>query len=273
MGRPPRIFTYHKTKVPIQLECSLNLTTLLPTNDERDRFEGKWPAFLDSDPWNRHVYELDGDFLHYKTEQLIPVKRDLRPPLMLIFGNPAPHSVEAGMFFAFQDNGKENRFWRNLLRPAGILDIVVEDGPPEALNQRRMKRMLELDYASPFRIGLCVFISMPSAAGGPWSGVAGIRKLLGSKAMCRLEGAERERIIRYAKRFLEPGGAAVAFQKNAWEGLRSEGDPPYAIDLAKRGKLIGSLAGMRDVPLFGVPPTRLLGPCRNVLKQVLIEEK
>jgi hypothetical protein len=148
------------------------------------------------------------------------MKRDRRPPLLLIFGNPATHSVEAGMFFAFKDNGKENRFWKSLLRPAGILDIAMEEGTPAALNKRRMKRMLELDYASPFRIGLCVFISMPSAPGGPWSGVAGIRKLLGSKAMSQLESAERERIIRYARRFLEPGGVAVAFQRNAWEGLR-----------------------------------------------------
>ena len=177
------------------------------------------------------------------------------------------------MFFAFGDNGKENRFWKHLLRPAGILDITVEDGPPVALNERRMKRMMEPDSASPFRIGLCVFISMPSAAGGVWSGVAGGRKLLGSKAMAQVESAERERIIRYAREFLEPGGVAVAFQKNAWEGLRSEGDPPYSIDLAKTGKLAGSLAGMTDIPLFGVPPTRLIRPCRSVLRQRLLEEK
>jgi len=273
MGKSESRFTYRKTKIPIQLVCSLDLSKLFPEIQERIRFDVKLCDFLDSDPWNRHVYELDGDFLHYKTEQLIPVKRDRRPPLLLIFGNPAPHSVKAGMFFAFQDNGKENRFWKNLLRPAGILDIAVEDGPPEALNQRRMKRMMELDYASPFRIGLCVFISMPSAAGGRWSGVAGVRKLLGSKAMTQLENAERERIIRYARKFLEPRGAAVAFQRNAWEGLRSEGDPPYSIDLARRGELKGSLTGMEDVPLLGVPPTRLVGPCRKVLRKLLFEEK
>ena len=225
------------------------------------------------DPWNRHVYELDGDFLVYRTEQLIPTKTDRRPPLLLIFGNPAPHSVKAGMFFAFKDNGKENRFWKNLLRPTGLLDVAVDNGPPAVLNQRRMRRMMELDYASPFRIGLCVFITMPSAAGGAWSGVAGVRKLLGSKAMSRLESAERERIIRYARRFLEPGGVAVAFQRNAWEGLRSEGDPPYSIDLAKRGELKGSVADMPHIPLFGVPPTRLIEPCRKALRGHLLEEK
>ena len=90
--------------------------------------------------------------------------------------------------------------------------------------------------------------------------------------MSQLESGERKRIIRYARKFLEPGGVAVAFQKNAWEGLRSEGAPPYSIDLAMKGELIGSLSGMSDVPLFGVPPTRLIGPCRNVLRQLLVEE-
>ena len=133
--------------------------------------------------------------------------------------------------------------------------------------------MMELDYASPFRIGLCVFISMPSAAGGVWSGVAGVRKLLGSKGMSRLESAERERIVRCARRFLEPGGAAVAFQRNAWEGLRAEGDPAYSLDLARRGELKGSVADMPHVPLYGVPPTRLIAPCRKALRRHLLEEK
>jgi hypothetical protein len=273
MGKSQNLFIYRKTKVPVQLECSLNLTRLFPTSHERNRFEAKWPAFLDSDPLNHHVYELNGDFLLYRTEQLIPAKWDRRAPVLLVFGNPATHSVEAGMFFAFKENGKENRFWKNLLRPAGILDIALDDGPPAMLNKRRMKRIMELDYASPFRIGLCVFISMPSTPGGSWSGVAGIRKLLGSKPMSQLESAERERIIRYARKFLEPGGVAVAFQRNAWEGLKSEDDPSYSIDLARRGKLKGSLAGTTDVPLFGVPPTRLIGPCRRILRQLLLEEK
>jgi hypothetical protein len=219
------------------------------------------------------VYQLEGDSLRYRTEQLIPTKRDQRPPFLLILGNPATHSIIAGMFFAFKEDGRENRFWKHLLRPAGVFDIATDEGPPESLNQRRMKRMMALDYGSPFRIGLCVFISMPSAAGGPWAGVAGVRKLLGSKALSQLEIVERERIIRYSKKFLEPEGIAVAFQRNAWEGLRSENDPSYALDLAKRGELIGSLCGMQDVPLYGVPPTRLIGPCRKVLRELLVEER
>jgi hypothetical protein len=255
------------------IDCKINLNLLFEEKEERKRFDVKWKDFIASDPDNAKVYRKIDNKIIYRSEQLIPTKKNKRPPLLMVFGNPATHSVEAGMFFAFKDNGKENRFWKNLLRPAGVLDIDVDEGPPAVLNKRRMKRMMAFDYVSPFRIGLCVYISMPSAAGGIWSGVAGVRKLLGSKAMSQLESAERERIINYARKFLEPGGVAVAFQKNAWEGLRSENDPPYSIDLAKRGKLIGSLVGMPGVLLYGVPPTRLIGPCRKVLRQLLVEER
>jgi hypothetical protein len=110
---------------------------------------------------------------------------------------------------------------------------------------------------------------MPSTASGPWSGVAGVQRLIGAKAMERLEVEETRRIVECAKKFLKPNGIAVAFQKNAWNGLKSESDIPYSIEDAKNGNLIGTLKGMSNIPLLGVPPTRLAGPCSRVLRQLL----
>ena len=268
------LFTYRQSKYPAHLDCEISLLELFPTKGERHKFNSRYKSFFDSNADNCYIYDLKHDSLFYITEQLIPAKADERPPLLLIFGNPATHSIKNGMFFSSKNDGKENRFWKHLLHPAGVLDLVFAEGlSTKDRNKLRLERMLALNYDTPFRIGLCVYWSMPSAAGGIWSGVAGVRKLLGSKAMSQLESVERERIMSYARKFLEPGGVVVAFQKNAWEGLRSEGDPPYSIDLAKRGKLIGSLGGMPDIPLFGAPPTRLIGPCRKVLRQLLVEER
>ena len=100
-------------------------------------------------------------------------------------------------------------------------------------------------------------------------GVTGIRSLLGKKAMEALERFERGRVLEAAEKFLNNDGRAVAFQKDAWEGLRSEHDPPYSINAAKEGTLRGRLRGMKNVTLYGVPPTRLVGPCRRVLEQFL----
>jgi len=262
--------TCRETK-PGQLECVLDLDLLLPDDRERKRFEAKWPEFLASDPANAYVYQRKGRRLAYLTEHLVPAKIDKRPPLLLILGNPASHSVKAGMFFSFEGKGREHRFW-NILRKSNVLNLDLDAGLPVGRrNARRRDRLFKLDYDSPFRIGLAVFVSMPSAASGPWSGVAGVRKLIGARAMRRLEAAERERILECARAFLSKGGAAIAFQKNAWEGLRSPNDPPYKIDKAKAGKLRGYMAGLSRIPLYGVPPTRLAGPAREVLQKLIAD--
>jgi len=42
----------------------------------------------------------------------------------------------------------------------------------------------------------------------------------------------------------------------------------YRIGIAKNGKLVGHLKGNSKIQLFGVPPTRLVGPCREALKRI-----
>ena len=264
------LFTYRQSKYPCHLDCNINLLELFPTEDERQKFDSKYESFLDSNADNCYIYNRKHDSLRYTTEQLIQAKTDERPPLLLILGNPATHSIKKGMFFSPKKDGKENRFWKHLLKPAGVLALLFDEGlSTKARNKRRLECMLELNYKSPFRIGLCVYWSMPSSAGGPWSGVAGIRKLIGKRAMERLERFERERIMEVIIRFLKPEGAVVTFQKDAWNGLRSVDNPEYSIDLAKTGKLRGTVNGLPYIPLFGVPPTRLVGPCRRILEQFL----
>jgi hypothetical protein len=110
---------------------------------------------------------------------------------------------------------------------------------------------------------------MPSAPGGKWGGIAGIHKLLGKRALRRLEKEETERVLECAKKFVTPKGAVIAFQKNAWNNLRSENDPEYNVKLASIGKLKGHLKGNSKIPLLCVPPTRLCGPCSRVLKKLI----
>jgi len=256
----------------VKLLCRIDLKQLFPATKkrERERFEKKWEAFLESDSCNRDIFKREGDYLIYQSEQLIPTEVDNRPPLLLVLGNPASHSVKEGMFFSFEGDKKEHRFWKHILQPAGILDLSYDKKlSVSALNKHRKNQLLNLDYKSTFRIGLCVFISIPSAPSGPWSGIAGVQKLIGAKAMRELEKEESRRVIECAKKFLTPNGIAVAFQKNAWNALRSFKDREYKLTLAKDGKLKGRLKEMTNVPLLGVPPTRLSGPCSKMLRQLL----
>jgi hypothetical protein len=268
--RKKKLFTYRQTD-PAHLECTLNLKELYPVVSERKQFNKKFRPFLRSDPYNKEVYEVQDDELIFHSEQLVPSNKDTRPPLLLVFGNPASHSVIEGMFFSPHEEGKENRFWKHLLPRAGIVDLTLDENlSTKERNKRRRKRMTDLNYESPFRVGLCVYFSMPSSAGGPWGGVAGIHKLLGKRALKDLERFERDRILHAAKSFLTGRGIVVTFQRNAWEGLRADGDPAYSIDSARQGKLKGNLKGLPKIPLYGVPPTRLIGPCREILKSILI---
>jgi len=252
------------------IDCKINLNLLFEEKEERERFNAKWKYFIASDPDNKKVYKKNGSILSYKSEQLIPTKTDKRPPLLLVLGNPATHSVETGMFFSFEGDRKEHRFWSRILKPAGVLDLPFEPGQSvEKLNKQRRDALFNLKYESPFRIALSVIISMPSAPGGPWGGIAGVQKLIGAKAMRRLEQAETERVLECAKKFVTPKGAVIAFQKNAWINLCSENNPKYDIMLAREGKLKGYLIENQKIPLLCVPPTRLSGPCRRVLKGFL----
>ena len=263
------LLAWHKPK-GCTIDCQINLNQLFETEKEREKFDVKWKDFIASDPYNKMVYEKKGNILKYKSEQLIPTKNNKRPPLLLVLGNPATHSIEAGMFFSFEGNKKEHRFWKNILNPAGVLDLPFDSNQTIAkLNKQRRDSLFNLKYDSQFRIGLCVFISMPSAPGGKWGGIAGVQKLIGVRALRRLEYAETERVLECAKKFLTPKGAVVAFQKNAWNNLCSETDPIYKIKLARTGKLKGTLKGNPEIPITCVPPTRLSGPCSRVLKKLL----
>jgi len=271
MSHKKPLLTFRQTD-PIRLECAIDLNRLFDSENERSRFDEKWIPFLKSEPYNHKIYRLNGNQITYQSEHFIPLKKDNRPPLLLVFGNPASHSVAAGIFFAFKDNGKESRFWKSILKPAGVLSFSFDENlPAEKLNALRKKQLLKLDYETPFRIGLSVFISLPSAPSGPWGGVAGVQKLIGFKALRRLETEESKRITKCAKAFIgdDSRGKVVTFQKNAWNGLRSNQNPDYKIEMAKDAKLVGCLRDQPKIPIFGAPPTRLAGPARNVLESVV----
>jgi len=262
----------YEAKESVKLCCKIYLDKLLQTQTERRNFDEKWASFIASDKTNKKIFKLRKDTLEYESEQFIPIKTDKRPPLLLVLGNPASHSVKEGMFFSFEGNKKEHRFWNRILKPAGVLNLSHDsDLPVKKLNEQRKKQLLALDYDSPFRIGLCVFISMPSAPGGKWGGVAGVQKLIGIRALRLLEIEETKRIQKCVKKFIGSTGKVVVFQKNAWNALRSSKNLEYKLALAKAGKLKGKLKEMADILLLGVPPTRLAGSCSKVLRQLLEE--
>ncbi|MGH3921668.1 MAG: hypothetical protein ACRDTT_02125, partial [Pseudonocardiaceae bacterium] len=125
-------------------------------------------------------------------------------------------------------------------------------------NAARRTQLLSGQYQSPFRIGIDVFFTFPSPASAPrWSGVAGLKTLFGSRALRLIAEAERARLSTTIAQYMAKPGAVVAFQRDAYEGLRERSAPPYAATTARAGELSSASAAGCAVPLFGAPPTRL----------------
>ena len=257
-----------------RIECALDLAALYSSGSERDRFEARWPDFLASDPETSRVYHRDGDTLRYGTESFVSPCADDRPPLLLMLGNPASHSVVSGICFAYEgNNGREHRFWRGL-RETKLLVFDSDASDPgyqsdwQHAAEVRRRELKDSQYESPFRIGIAVYFSMPSPASAPkWSGVAGLVRLFGLKALRRIAVEEDRRIAQLVQGFMPSGGHMMTFQSDAYEGLRSDSSPRYGMKRALQGSLLGRYWGNESVLLAGAPPTRAMhwAKCRSAL--------
>lgn len=252
----------------VLLRCEIDLQSLYPDPTDRQQFERNYIAFLESDWSHKDIFNLTGDRLAYKSEQLIPTAMDERPFLLFVFGNPASHSIQHGMFFSYEGAGREHRFWSQILRGSGIADLTRNPGElTETASQDRKEKLLILRYNSIYRLALTVFFTFPSPAIGPWAGVAGIRRLFGKKAFDIIKKEEGNRIQALVKSLNSKHGAVLTFQKDAWLELSGgTSDQAYLIK-SKKGELCGSIGD--QIPLFGLPPTRLSKSCSGTLRQIL----
>jgi len=54
----------------VRLLCEIDLKKLLLAPKQRERFNKKWKAFLESDPCNKDLFDLKGDRLKYQSVNL-----------------------------------------------------------------------------------------------------------------------------------------------------------------------------------------------------------
>ncbi len=83
----------------------MDLAQLYPNEPDRLAFEGRWETFLNAVRDEGDVFEKKGDTLAYLTERLSSPSIPDRKPVLLLLGNPATHSVRAGMFFGSERGG------------------------------------------------------------------------------------------------------------------------------------------------------------------------
>jgi len=253
------------------LKANLNIRKLYESHpEERENFEKRFSDFSNEACAlnERKLFELKGDLLMYQTEQIIVPQCGGRKPLLLMFGNPACHSVSDGMFFAYKNTkngGKvEHPFWKVLKE---LKYLTFESDNSSDINrsiversQIRKDELFELKYTSPFCISMAVYYSMPTPSSGRvWGYVEGLKKLFGPEALHEIEESEKQnRINPILEQLSKSGGAVLAFQSNAYNGIKSDGNQVYSQKEASEGKLIGECDNFTNVKLLCSLPTRAI---------------
>lgn len=237
---------------------TIDLNSLYPDPSDRAKFEKKWPEFFASDEANADIMWKEGDTFTYLSESLIPTTDNGKLPVILLFGNPAPHSIKQGMFFSYEGDGREHRIWR-ILRTVGILDFPETNTISQDMNKIRKRQLWGLDYQSPFKLAFLPYISLPSSSSQvPWTGVAGVQRLFGAHVLRQIEQMEQQRIKQIVRKFMPNEGLILAFQKNAYDGLRPENSEAYSRAATLESRLIESYPHQEGVSIAAVPPTRSL---------------
>jgi hypothetical protein len=139
-------------------------------------------------------YEDGDDKLVYKTEVLTPrVAKGDRLNLLMVLGNPAIHSVQSDVFFAYEKRGSkriEHRFW-TALRDCEVLRFCedVTNPTPDNIEYKR-HCLLNGIYKSDFNISILPYFSFPTPSSGKNAGVTGIQPIVGKTIFAEMKRAE-----------------------------------------------------------------------------------
>ncbi len=221
-------------------------------------------------------YDDKSNKLVYKTEVLTPKVNKNRLNILMVFGNPAVHSVAERMFFSYQrtpqGKRKEHRFWR-ALRDCCVLKFErnVEKPTPEN-NKYKLNYLLNGKYDSNFNIFLLPYFSFPTPASDKKYGrVAGITKIVGKEIFKEMKEFEFQR---FKKIVLSNDIEHVICSQKTNVGKeivrKTEGKPIG--NMLKPNYPIYELGGsLKQVTLYTVPPTRLLhtNKAKEILKCIL----
>lgn len=234
----------------------LNVRELYPNLEKLKLFENRLDEFLALDKMSE-IIDYSGGILTYFTESVIPSKQDIRPPLILLFGNPAPSSVINKCFFARKKEGKDPPIWQTLANS----EVLFFDGTEEDINSFRTQALFNLDYDSPFRIGMAVFYSIPSPASDKiWGGVNGLKKLFRADAFKKITEIEKMRIEPLVQKYVGNNvrGAVVTFQQDAYKGVADCDAGEKTLYREGIWHITESKCSRSDIRLFDVTITRYM---------------
>jgi hypothetical protein len=180
----------------------------------------------------------------FTSERLVPVNRSKRPPVMLLFSNPHPHSIMQGMFLSANINNRENLFWPTM-RNAGWFSIPEAKRNPEDLRDM----FLQVKYPGPFELYFYCYYVFPTRYPDH------IARIFGKRFFSQI--IEPEANAEFKKTVQESAvEAIVVFNKGIFNLVSDEKVERY-IEQLNMGELVQGRMRVfdRDIPIFLTHPT------------------
>jgi len=211
-------------RVEIDLKGKLTPTALKKMHDDLSDLVKNDP-FL-TDRTGNHIITINRDILSYTSETIFPGKLNPgKEKVLLIFGNPATHSVKYGMFcFSKGEKFARHGIWKKL--HDAMLMRQVDCGNPgkspieirteEADKKRAM--ILAGDTSDKYLLSLTTFYSFPTPVVKDYkfSNVAGVLRLFGPM-IDSINKMETKRILDYP---FSADATLVFLQKSSYETFK-----------------------------------------------------
>ena len=180
----------------------------------------------------------------FTSERLFPVTRTKRPPVILLFSNPHPHSIKQGMFLSANIEKRENLFWSSM-RDAGWFSIPESKRNPEQLRDI----FLRVKYPGPFELHFYCYYAFPTCYPDQIPKIFG--KGFFSQTIKPQANAEFKKTVQ--EKAIE---AIVVFNKGVFNLVSDEKVERY-IERLNKGVLVQGRRRVfdKDIPIFLTYPT------------------
>jgi hypothetical protein len=168
------------------------------------------------------IYKFDGNKLYYKSETLLPQEGcGNQPKVLIVFGNPAFHSVKYGMFFFSKANNHRHGMWGKLQKANLIKTVRFSDDNLFLARKKEAeerKKLISAGKASEiFTLGMTTFYSFPTPVEGRFRDVQGVEKLFRPVLEDIIIPFEVHRILKYA---FTQDAILVFVQKSSYEAFK-----------------------------------------------------
>ena len=128
------------------------------------------------------IYKYDGKRLTYTSETLFPPNRYVnKQKVLIVFGNPAIHSIKNKMFFFSRAKNHRHGMWGKLEKANLIKRVRINDDnlmlARKMEAKERKKLILSGEASERYCLGLTTFYSFPTPVHGKFRDVQGAERL------------------------------------------------------------------------------------------------